>query len=53
MLNAPIEVVLRTLDCPLTDDDRIAAANEIAMLREDLIAALNLKLAGLTLEGRT
>ena len=42
-----IEQILRDLDGPITDEDRIAAANEIAMLREKLVAALNLKMAGL------
>lgn len=36
MTNAPIEDVLADLDCPLTDDDRLLAAQTIRGLREQL-----------------
>ena len=36
MMTATIETVLRTLDCPITDDDRIAAADEIKKLNDML-----------------
>ncbi|HJV73149.1 MAG TPA: hypothetical protein VJ654_02920 [Noviherbaspirillum sp.] len=36
MTNAPIEQILRDLDGPITDEDRIAAADEIQRLRERL-----------------